>query len=112
LSFATATTKRLKRLELFELSENSSTSQRVGSIARLFMAWHLAALLLFAGIAVGQDPPKLKSAWCPWDPYQYVRVKNDVKRLTGLDVQLVRAVFAQMGYNLVYEEVSWKQLKL
>jgi hypothetical protein len=33
LSFATATTKRLKRLELFELSENPSTSQRVGSIA-------------------------------------------------------------------------------
>jgi polar amino acid transport system substrate-binding protein len=39
-------------------------------------------------------------------------VKQDVKRLTGLDVQLVRAVFAQMGYEVSYEEVSWKQHQL
>jgi polar amino acid transport system substrate-binding protein len=35
--------------------------------------------------------------------------QHDVKRLTGLDVQLVRAVFAQMGYEILYEEVGWKQ---
>ena len=79
-------------------------------MVRLAMAWHLAALLLFPSIVVGQDSQKeLKSGWYPWDPYQYVLVKHDVKRLTGLDVQLIRAVFAQMGYEVAYEEVSWKQ---
>jgi polar amino acid transport system substrate-binding protein len=74
------------------------------------MAWHLAAVLLFPGIAAGQDAQRtLKSGWYPWDPYQYVFVKHDVKRLMGLDIQLVRAVFAEMGYEVAYEEVSWKQ---
>ncbi|MCP4259502.1 MAG: transporter substrate-binding domain-containing protein [Planctomycetes bacterium] len=39
-------------------------------------------------------------------------VKQDVERLTGLDVQLVRAVFAQMGYSVSYDKVSWRQHQL
>jgi polar amino acid transport system substrate-binding protein len=74
------------------------------------VAWFLAAVLLFPSIVIGQDSGRtLKSGWYPWDPYQYLLVKQDIKRLTGLDVQLVRAVFAQMGYDVAYEEVSWKQ---
>src|SRR5262249_13767691 len=45
-------------------------------------------------------------------PYQYSYMKHDVKRLTGLDVQLISAIFAEMGYDVVYEEVSWKQHQL
>ena len=79
-------------------------------IVRLAIGWHLACVLLFPSIALGQDSRRaLKSGWYPWDPYQYVVVKQDVKRLTDLDVQLVRAVFAQMGYEVAYEEVNWKQ---
>ena len=77
------------------------------------MAWPLAAVLLLPSLAVGQNAQKeLKSGWYPWDPYQYVMVKGDVKRLSGLDVQLIRAVFARMGYEVAYEEVSWKQHQL
>lgn len=79
-------------------------------IPRLAIACSLAAVLVFPSIAVGQSAQReLKSGWYPWDPYQYVLVKHDVKRLTGLDVQLVRAVFGQMGYEVTYQEVSWKQ---
>ena len=77
------------------------------------MAWPLAAVLLFPSSAVGQNAQReLKSGWYPWDPYQYTVVKNDVKRLTGLDVQLIRAVFEQMGYEVAYEDVSWEQHQL
>lgn len=77
---------------------------------RLTFTCLLAAAILSAVIAVGQESRKtLKAGWYPWDPYQYVLVTNDLKRLTGLDVQLVRAVFAQMGYKVAYDEVSWKQ---
>jgi polar amino acid transport system substrate-binding protein len=92
------------------IRSNKSSRQRVGVIVRLAMAWLLAEILLLSSIAVGQDSQKvLKSAWYPWDPYQYVLAKHDIKRLTGLDIQLIRAVFAQMGYEVAYEEVSWKQ---
>jgi polar amino acid transport system substrate-binding protein len=82
-------------------------------IVRRAIAWPLIAILALPIVAFGQDAPKvLKCGWYPWDPYQYLLVKQDVKRLTGLDVQLLRAVFAQMGYALSYEEVSWKQHQL
>ena len=82
-------------------------------IVRRAIAWSLVAILALPIVAFGQDAPKmLKCGWYPWDPYQYLLVKQDVKRLTGLDVQLVRAVFAQMDYEVSYEEVSWKQHQL
>lgn len=54
----------------------------------------------------------LRCGWYPWDPYQYLVVKQDFKRLTGLDVQLIRSVFGQMGYEVSYDEVSWQQHQL
>ena len=97
-----------------ELSRSKQSKRLfVDLIVRMPAAWLLAAALLIPSIAVGEDSRKtLKSGWYPWDPYQYLLVKNDLKRLTGLDVQLVRAVFAQMGYDVDYEEVSWKQHQL
>ena len=87
--------------------------KRTRSIARLTLAWHLAAFILFPNFVFGQDSRRtLKAGWYPWDPYQYMLVKQDVKRLTGLDIQLVRAVFAQMGYQIDYEEVGWRQHQL
>src|SRR5713226_5127638 len=91
------------------IRSNKSTRQRIDLILRLAIACSLAAVLLIPSIAVGQNSQReLKSGWYPWDPYQYVLVKHDVKRLTGLDVQLIRTVFAQMGYEVAYQEVSWK----
>lgn len=52
---------------------------------------------------------KLKAGWYRWDPYQYQITKNEITRLTGLDVELLRAIFANMGYSLVFDEINWKQ---
>jgi polar amino acid transport system substrate-binding protein len=72
-----------------------------------------AAILLFVTTALASQPPKVvRSGWYPWDPYQYTVVKHDVKRLTGLDVQLVRTAFEQMGYEVVCDEVGWAQHQL
>lgn len=92
---------------------NKSTRRGLVLIFRLAIASHLVTFLLLPLVASGQDARRvLKCGWYPWDPYQYLLVKQDVKRLTGLDVQLVRAVFAEMGYEVSYEEVSWKQHQL
>jgi len=73
----------------------------------------LIGLLLFPLAAIAQDGAKvLRCGWYLWDPYQYVAVKHEIKQLTGLDVQLVRAVFARLGYQVSYEEVGWKQHQL
>src|SRR3989442_1061945 len=72
-----------------------------------------AAILLLVTTAGATNPPRtVRSGWYPWDPYQYAVVKNDVKRLTGLDVQLVRAAFERMGYEVVCDEVGWAQHQL
>ena len=68
------------------------------------------ACLLFLPAALAIDSPKIiRSGWYPWDPYQYTVVKDDMKQLTGLDVQLVRAAFQRLGYEVVCDEVSWAQ---
>ena len=72
----------------------------------------LIVLLLPLSVIAQEGPRILRCGWYPWDPYQYLVMKQDVERLTGLDVQLVRAVFAQMGYGVSYDEVSWRQHQL
>ena len=92
---------------------DKSASWGLCVIVPVAIFWHLVTFSLLPLVAFAQDVPRvLKCGWYPWDPYQYLFVKQDVKRLTGLDVQLVRAIFAQMGYEVRYEEVSWKQHQL
>lgn len=77
---------------------------------RLMVIAKLIALMLLPPVTMAQDGTKvLRSGWYPWDPYQYVAVKQEIRQLTGLDVQLVRAVFSRLGYQVSYEEVGWKQ---
>jgi len=45
--------------------------------------------------------------WDPWMPYQHLDQNG---RLAGLDVELIQAIFRQMGCTLEYREVPWKQL--
>ncbi len=51
---------------------------------------------------------QLKNGWYPWDPYQYVEGGEGFKTLTGLDIQLVKAISKKAKYNSIYEEISWK----
>jgi len=56
-----------------------------------------------------QSRTELRAGWYRCDPYQYQTTKNEITRLTGLDIELLRAIFANMGYSLVFDEVNWKQ---
>jgi len=56
-----------------------------------------------------QESKVLRSGWYQWDPYQYEVVKDELKHLTGLDVQLLKAIFGRMGHELQIDPVDWKQ---
>jgi polar amino acid transport system substrate-binding protein len=73
----------------------------------------LIGLLLFPVVTTAQGETKvLRCGWYPWDPYQYIAVRHEIGQLTGLDVQMVRAAFSRIGYEVSYEEVGWKQHQL
>ena len=80
-------------------------------------AWHPLVLMLMTVllIVIGrpalaqQDNKVLRGGWYQWDPYQYEVVKNDIKKLTGLDVQLLKAIFERMGHEVQMDAVAWEQ---
>ncbi|MGE0256776.1 MAG: transporter substrate-binding domain-containing protein [Alphaproteobacteria bacterium] len=51
----------------------------------------------------------LRSGWYLWDPYQYLESRNNHQTLTGLDIELVRAIAARVGVEVAYERVAWRQ---
>lgn len=55
------------------------------------------------------DGQTLRGGWYPFDPYQYAVGKNEEKKLTGLDVQLVRAAFASVRREVRLDLVAWDQ---
>jgi len=54
----------------------------------------------------------LRGGWYPWYPYQYQENAGRIDLLTGLDVELVRAVLQRAGIAVSYEEVPWAQHQL
>ena len=88
-------------------------NNHVQSVPPLRQIWRFLIgilLVLMAYSAVAQQESKvLRSGWYQWDPYQYEIVKNELKHLTGLDVQLLRTVFGKMGIELQIDPVSWRQ---
>jgi polar amino acid transport system substrate-binding protein len=49
-------------------------------------------------------PDTLSSAWYFWKPYQY---KSEQGKLTGLDIELMKAVTARMGVEVDYTPKNW-----
>jgi len=86
-----------------------------GAIARLLviaLAW-----LVLAGVAAAQSQTQTKSesgsnhlrgGWYPWDPYQYRDYKRGVPVLTGLDVEIERALARIMAVEIDLPEIAWK----
>jgi len=73
----------------------------------------MSLFMLWSSSATAQDTQKiLKCGWYPWDPYQYIAEVHGTKQLTGLDIQLLQAIFANAGYRVSFDEVSWKQHQL
>lgn len=88
-------------------------NNRVRSVSPLRQIWGFLVgmfLVLIAYPSAAQQESKvLRSGWYQWDPYQYEVVKNELKHLTGLDVQLLRAIFGKMGIELQIDPVGWRQ---
>ena len=60
--------------------------------------------------AYSQPPSETKetllNGWYLWDPYQYA-IRNDGagETLTGLDIELVKAITTAAKYKVIYEPV-------
>ncbi len=68
----------------------------------------LAAKLIGFALATllstqSQAACSLSSSWEPWEPYQY----QDKETLTGLDVELVQAIFKQADCKISYKKRPW-----
>jgi polar amino acid transport system substrate-binding protein len=91
-------------------------NQNMRNCAPLQQLWRFLLgilLVLLAYPASAQQESKvLRSGWYQWDPYQYELVKNELKHLTGLDVQLLRTIFGKMGIELQIDPVGWRQHQL
>ncbi len=48
----------------------------------------------------------LKMGWEPWKPYQYI---DENKQLTGLDIDLIRAIVKNMGCEVQLEKTPWRR---
>lgn len=56
--------------------------------------------------ALYADQASLRVGWEEWRPYQY---RDENGRLTGLDVELMRAIADRAGYRLFWYEVAWER---
>lgn len=61
------------------------------------------------GKSQNDDDRMLRGGWYLWDPYQYVESGEGFHRLTGLDVQLVRAIAKNIGYKIQLNPIGWKE---
>ena len=67
----------------------------------------ISLILFLTRPALSIEKKNFSIGWDPWIPYQHI---DENGRLTGLDVELVQAIFREMKCKLEYKEVPWKQL--
>ncbi|WP_369601361.1 transporter substrate-binding domain-containing protein [Hahella sp. SMD15-11] len=65
----------------------------------------IAILLTFPALARSCERA-YRLGWDPWPPYQYV---NEQGVLTGLDIELMQAVFDAMGCEIRFQQLPWKR---
>jgi polar amino acid transport system substrate-binding protein len=85
-------------------------------VAVLFvLAWPFAALAADEPFLVGDpqvaagEKPILRGAWDLFEPYQFIEDRNGYPYLTGLDIELLRAIADTTGYRLSLDKVPWRQ---
>lgn len=64
--------------------------------------------LLFVSIA-SAETPVWRSGWYSQPPLQFSARQGDVETVTGLDVQLIRAITREAGHLLRLEEIPWER---
>ncbi|MDX1588570.1 MAG: transporter substrate-binding domain-containing protein [Oleiphilaceae bacterium] len=80
--------------------------RRITGFARHLSAWGLSGLLLLSLPAAAGCDCDLDVGWEPWQPYQFL---DSDGHLTGLDVELMRAVASAMGCQLNYRMLPWSR---
>lgn len=55
----------------------------------------------------GRHLPVLRGGWFLWDPYQFVEMRSSGKVLTGLDVELTRAIARVAGLEIKHSYRTW-----
>lgn len=56
-----------------------------------------------------KDKNTLISGWYLWEPYQFNKITAGGYKLTGMDIELVKALAKKVNVKVDYESVSWKQ---
>lgn len=89
---------------------------RVAALALLALAIFAGALLAplaqSSSVAIAQDSAAkklLRSGWYLWDPYQFQETRASELHLTGLDIELTRAIADAAGYGVSYDYVGWSE---
>jgi polar amino acid transport system substrate-binding protein len=84
------------------------------ALGTIILNWFITA-----GLAVAQSPlpaskyaaaaniHKLRGGWYPWDPYQYSDYRRGEPVLTGLDVEIERALARLLDVEIALPEVPW-----
>ena len=64
----------------------------------------------FAGCASGNDPqaPSTKTVVVGYTIYEPMNYKDASGKLIGFDTELAEAVFANLGYKVLFQEIDWK----
>jgi polar amino acid transport system substrate-binding protein len=73
----------------------------------ILIRFGICIFLLFQVKAYSADTKSFTIGWEPWRPYQF---KNDKGQLTGLDVELVKAIIQEMNGTIKYTELPWRRL--
>ena len=55
------------------------------------------------------DKKNLKNGWYLLEPYQFNKISAGGYTLTGMDIELVKAIAAKVGINMDYQQVGWGQ---
>jgi polar amino acid transport system substrate-binding protein len=68
----------------------------------------LLALALFA--AWPAQATSLRSGWYAGEPQQFMRLRQGRETLTGLDIEMVRAIAARAGHDIRFEAMAYPAL--
>lgn len=63
-------------------------------------------VIFWFGWPAGVQSCGMKSVWEPFEPYQYM---GDSGQVTGLDIDLLKAVAKEAGCQLVFDHIPWKR---
>jgi len=82
-------------------SKSGSSSTSFMKLCSAFVLMAVCSTLVSADC----ENRTLTLGWEPWRPYQYM----DNDKLTGLDVDLVRAIVEQAGCQIDFKKMPWKR---